>query len=324
MIKMNTKTNVFIILFSLLLVPAIYAIENISITILENSYIVGKNIYLGDIAYVESTNEKLKQEIEKIVIIPSAEPGASLSLHIGYIKSRLRSQGVDPESITWKGSDSAKVQTKSITISSPEIVSSALDFIMNITGVNKEQIKIEPIVDLKPIILPYGKPEIKVETVSHTPTKGTIPLRFIILIDGKECERRNIPFKAEIIKEVIVAVKEIAMNENIESDDLAIAKCDVGINSEFFIEKTNIIGKRAKRPISSGTIITSSMIEDLPIIKQGDLVTMVIESTKFRITAQGKAKENGKIGQFIKVANTVTMKEVIARVLNDKTVQVDF
>ncbi len=66
------------------------------------------------------------------------------------------------------------------------------------------------------------------------------------------------------------------------------------------------------------------MIDDFPIIKQGDLVNMVIESTKFRITVQGRAKENGKIGQFIKVANTITMKEVVARVLNDKTVQVDF
>ena len=321
---MYPKINVSIILISLFLISTVYAIENASVTIMENSYVVGKNIYLGDIADVESNNEKLKQEIEKLIIVPSAEPGMSVSLHVGYIKSRVRSQGIDPQSIIWKGSDYTKVQTKSITISGPEIVSSALDFIMKITGATKEQIKIEPIVDLKPIILPYGKPDIKVETISNTPTKGTIPLRFIILVDGKECERRNIPFRVEVIKEVVVAVKEIDMNKSIESEDLTIAKCDIGIGSEFFIEKANILGKRAKRPIPSGTIITSGMIEDFPIIKQGDLVTMVIESAKFRITAQGKAKENGKIGQFIKVANVVTNKEVVARVLNDKTVQVDF
>lgn len=313
-----------IFLIFVVLISNISAVENVSVTISENSYIVGKNIYLGDIAHIESSNEKLRQEIAKLVISPSAEPGMSILLHIGYIKSRIRNQGIDPDSIIWKGSDSTKVQTKAITISAPEIVSSALDFIVNATGVPKEQTKIEPIVDIKPIILPYGKPEIKVEPISHTPTKGTIPLRFLILIDGKECERRNIPFKCQIIKEVIVATKEIDINKNIEIDDLSLTACDIGINSEYYTEKTKIIGKRAKRLIAPGTIITSDMFDDFPIIKQGDLVTIVIESTKFRITAQGKAKEDGKIGQLIKVANTTTMKEIIARVLDNKTVQVDF
>lgn len=321
---MYTRIKIIIILISLFAITDIYAVENVCVTISQNSYIAGKNIYLGDIAYIESADEKLKQEIEKLLISPAAEPGMSTLLHIGYIKSRIRSQGVDPESIIWKGADSTKVQTKSVTISAGEIISSALDFINNTTGVDKDNIKIEPIVDLKPIVLPYGKPDIKVESISCTPTRGVIPLKFIILIDGKERERRNIPFKAEIIKEVIVADREIDINKNIESEDLSLAKCDIGINYQFYVEKTNIIGKRAKRKIPLGTIITSDMFEDPPVIRQGDLVTMVIESSKFRITALGKAKENGKIGQSIKVANTITMKEVIARVLDDKTVQVDF
>ncbi len=324
MTKIYTRINIIIILIAFLLIASASAIGKISVTISQNSYIAGKNIYLGDIAIVESTDEKLKQEIEKLVISPSAEPGMSVVLHIGYIKSRVRSQGVDPESIIWEGSDSTKVQTKSITVSAADIVSSALDFILNTTGVEKEQVKIEPITDFRPIILPYGKLDIKVESISRIPTKGTIPLRFIIFIDGKECERRNIPFRTEIIKEVIVTDREIEMNKIIEPEDLSIAKCDIGINCQFFVEKTSILGKRAKRKIPCGTIITSDMIEDSPVIKQGDLVTIVIESSKFRITVLGKAKENGKIGQFIKVANTITMKEVVARVLDDKTVQVDF
>ncbi len=164
-----------IILTSMFLISSIGAIENVSVTISENSYITGNNIYLGDIAYIESSNEKLKKEIEKLVISPAAEPGMTVSLHIGYIKSRIRSQGIDPNSIVWKGADSTKVQTKSITISAPEIVSSATSFIINTTKVPKEQIKIEPIVDIKPITLPYGKPEIKVEPITNTPTKGIIP-----------------------------------------------------------------------------------------------------------------------------------------------------
>lgn len=320
---MYFRISVIFLIFTAL-ISNISAVENVSVTISENAYVVGKNVYLGDIAYIESSNEKLKQDIAKLVISPSAEPGMSISLHIGYIKSRIRNQGIDPDSIVWKGSDSTKVQTKAITISAPEIVSSALDFIINATGVPKEQIKIEPIVDIKPIVLPYGKPEIKVEPISRTPTKGTIPLRFVISIDGKECERRNISFKCQIIKEVIVATREIDMNKNIEIDDLSLTECDIGINSEYYTEKTKIMGKRAKRLIAPGTIITSDMIDDFPIIKQGDLVTIVIESAKFRITAQGKAKENGKIGQLIKVSNTSTMKEISARVLDSKTVQVDF
>ena len=66
------------------------------------------------------------------------------------------------------------------------------------------------------------------------------------------------------------------------------------------------------------------MIEALPVVFQGDLITIVIESPAFRITAQGKAKEDGAPGQIIRVANTSSMKEIPAQVVGEKLVKVAF
>ena len=107
-------------------------------------------------------------------------------------------------------------------------------------------------------------------------------------------------------------------------DDLHLVLKNIGASFDVFSQKDDIIGKRAKRMIPSGTIIAGNMIEDPPIIDKGDLVTIIIESEAFRITAQGKAQESGARSQIIRVVNTSSMKEISAQVVNEKIVRVIF
>jgi flagella basal body P-ring formation protein FlgA len=147
-------------------------------------------------------------------------------------------------------------------------------------------------------------------------------LRFVLSVDGHDCEKRIIPFKVEIIKDVVITAKDIDLHKVLSADDLVIVSQNVGLSSSIFYTKDELVGKRVKRMVSKGTLVTSDMVEKPPIIKQGDLVTIVVESSSLRVTVQGKAMENGISGQVIRVINTSSMKEVQAKIVDEKTVKI--
>ena len=296
--------------------------EKISVSVLDSSSVNGKEIYLNDIARIDSPEQAINDRLRKVFICRSAEPGLSVTLNINYVKSRAKQQGIAIESIVWNGSDHVTVETKSVSLSMQEIQSSAEAFITELIGNSSAKVSIKPANELKPIVLPNGKVDIRTELVSPYTVNDNTLLRFVLSVDGHDCEKRIIPFKVEIIKDVVITAKDIDLHKVLSADDLVIVSQNVGLSSSIFYTKDELVGKRVKRMVSKGTLVTSDMVEKPPIIKQGDLVTIVVESSSLRVTVQGKAMENGISGQVIRVINTSSMKEVQAKIVDEKTVKI--
>ena len=67
-----------------------------------------------------------------------------------------------------------------------------------------------------------------------------------------------------------------------------------------------------------------SMGKKNPILDKGDLVTILAQRNNIRITVPGRIMEKGYAGEMIKVQNTMSSKEIFARVMDHSTVIVDF
>ena len=315
-----------------------------SVLLNKEALIVKCEVLLGDIASIVSPDEVLADRLRKIHICTVAEPGSARTLHAGYVKSRMRRQGIPPESINWSGSEQTVVKTKSQILSSQEILSYAEKFVVEQVGSGEEEIKGEeqsgeshslqtpgiqvlPVNEIRPVVLPYGEIAVEVEAIPSASRSGITPLRIIVSVDGRVCEKRVIFFRVIILKEVLVAAHTLNRHEIVAEDDLRLVLRDVGgslADSLIFSRQAELIGKRAKRTIREGTAIVADMVEDTPIVNRGDLVTIIIESPAFIITTQGKAREAGARSQIIRVMNTSSMKEIAVEVIDVKLVRVAF
>lgn len=315
--------------------PEADAAAKASVLMVEKAFVTGSEIYVDDIASIESADEALVSILKKIHICPAPEPGFSQTLHVGYIKSRVRQQGIVPEFISWGGSQRTIVETKVLRLSPQELLSHAEKFITHhasrVTRNGFSSIQIRPVTEIRPAVLPYGEVHVNVESVlgSRSDTafrvfNGIVPLRFTISVDGRDREKRVIFFKVEVFKEVLVAARAIDRHKTIEASDLHTALRDISGFADVFFQKDDLIGNRSKRAFPKGTIMVRDMVEAPPIIDRGDLVTIVIESPVFRITAQGRAREDGARGQIIRVVNTSSMKEITAQVVDEDLVRVAF
>jgi flagella basal body P-ring formation protein FlgA len=65
------------------------------------------------------------------------------------------------------------------------------------------------------------------------------------------------------------------------------------------------------------------MLEDLPVIKRQDVVTVVYETQTLRISTKAIAREDGLIGSRIRVRNADSQKEFEATVIRSGVVAVN-
>ena len=309
--------------------------EEINVLLSEKALVTGSEVHLGDIAAIKTTNEDLLSKLGKIRICPSPKPGFSQTLNAGYVKSQVSQRWPTAQSINWGGFQQTVVETKAIRLSPLEFLSEAEKFVRSKCSVQDQEpsIMVRSVGEIRPAVLPRGKVSIKVESMVPVEnglfrsSNGIVSLRFTVSVDGCILETRVMQFRVSVFREVITAGRTLNRDEIIGGNDLRMAVHDVAKSPSYasaFSGMSELIGKRSKRIIAEGVVIVADMVEIPPVIECGEFITIVIESSAFRITARGKAMEDGAYGQVIRVANTLSMKIIEAQVVKRKLVKVAF
>jgi flagella basal body P-ring formation protein FlgA len=61
-----------------------------------------------------------------------------------------------------------------------------------------------------------------------------------------------------------------------------------------------VLGQQAARELRSGTVLTSKLVEAMPLAKIGDLLTVTLEQGNVQITTVARAMEGGSYGQTVR------------------------
>ena len=85
-----------------------------------------------------------------------------------------------------------------------------------------------------------------------------------------------------------------------------------------------VLGKRTKRAIKANEVLRTNHIELPPMVRRGDVVSIIAESDGLMITTLGEVRKKGCRGERIRVVNLDSKKGIYGRVLDSNTVKVDF
>jgi flagella basal body P-ring formation protein FlgA len=138
---------------------------------------------------------------------------------------------------------------------------------------------------------------------------------------------RNIPVRVEVeaLADMVVTVHQIDHGSMITSDDVVVKRWDVsGMQGKFVGKISDAIGKKARTNLRPNAPLKSDQLEKIALIKSGQAVTILAESGNMRITATGKARSAGSLGDTISVQNLDSLKEFPARIIDAKTVAILF
>ena len=143
-----------------------------------------------------------------------------------------------------------------------------------------------------------------------------------VMSDDKQIGTRDITFALKYHNHTAVAVVDIPAGTLISSENVKIEK-----STSNYPEPADWkppYGLVAKRTLPAETVIQPYLLgpaQSPIIIKRNQNVVIRIEKPGFLITAVGKAMQDGKVGEYIKVRNIDSQRIIVGKINNDKSVE---
>lgn len=174
-------------------------------------------------------------------------------------------------------------------------------------------------------VLPEGPLDFEVVAPQQWEGWGSANLAVVARQRDRVVLNTSVQVEVEALADMVVALRQLDYGTIISGADVAVQKRDVASTAGKYARDPNdVVGKRARTSIRANAAIRTDQVEKVPIIKSGQIVTIVAENAVMKITVTGRARNAGAEGDTIMVQNMSSLKEIPARVINATTVQVGF
>jgi flagella basal body P-ring formation protein FlgA len=308
----------------MVLIPAVQAAE-IAIFLRPEAEVRGPDIRLGEVAEIACAETGLQRRLEGLVIGKAPLPGRSRNISADYVRLRLRQLDIEAERMVLGGAERIEVTLPAVTVSEEQIRQIVTGFLKTSGIWGDAEVSVAKLTISADRTLPEGRVTYRVLPPRHMRSLATVPLSIVFDVDGRFQKTIRATARIAALAPVVAAARPIGRLKPITSDDLKMEKMDLAeLPAGVMTEVDDIIGKRARRNIDAGDILRPDLIEMPPLVKRGDMVVIVAESEGFKVTATGEAKSDGLRGEQVKVVNLDSNKRFSARVVDKKTVRVDF
>jgi len=175
-----------------------------------------------------------------------------------------------------------------------------------------------------PQIAPGLAPEsVDVVIRDYIPRSGRLTADLLLpTADGGE-RRMEIRAVVTSLREIPVLIADKPNGAIIREDDITWTTVDAKrINRTMITDIADLVGKAPRRRLQAGRPLRQSDVERPVLVERGGHVTMIVAHGPLRLTALGKAMEDGARNDVIRLTNTASGRIVEARVTGAGAVEV--
>jgi flagella basal body P-ring formation protein FlgA len=148
-------------------------------------------------------------------------------------------------------------------------------------------------------------------------------VRVRVSVDGQVAASRSIPVEVARERRVVVAASDLSAGTRLQAEDLKRAYRPVsGSRWAHFRRRDEVAGSWVLRSVAAGEPLQRDQLRMQPDVRPGDPVTLVFEGEQLTISAPGKVRQQGAIGEVLAVENRQSGKAVYARLVDGSTAKV--
>lgn len=168
-----------------------------------------------------------------------------------------------------------------------------------------------------------SKPTVGVERFLFDPATGRFTATLVAPASGEAETTRTVTGRAYALVDVPVLGRRVAPGETIGEADLAWVTLPADrVGSTVVLDAEELVGKTPRRPIRAETPIRLTDLAVAVAVAKGSLVTVALQTANMQLTTQGRALQNGSIGETIRVMNTMSNRTLEAVVMSPTEVAV--
>jgi len=175
--------------------------------------------------------------------------------------------------------------------------------------------------------LPLKVPDQAVERarLSGTPHPGSNTLLVDYLVKGRLVARVRALGFVEVWVPVVVLKRPLPRGAVLSAADLALERRPLTrLPQDALFDLKEAVGKELRVGLPAGRILRQTQVKVPPLIKRNQIVKIVARSAHLTVVAQGQARQDGCLGEIIRVRNLSSKREIYARVAGPGVVEVTF
>jgi flagella basal body P-ring formation protein FlgA len=285
----------------------------------------GTEIFLRDVAQIQTPDRSLAEQLGALPIGQAPLPGLSRTFDPDLIMIKFRQYKIDTAGIQMESPKSVVILGEHRVVSSGEIFEAAKRSVLKDRDGEFERVTVRADTLPPDLVVPPGEVELKARPRLASVGVGSIPVVVEAWVDGRLYRVVSLSVKLSLFREVVVANHPLPRHAVVRVADVRLERRDISVLSHKPLnDLTLVVGRRTTRMLAYGDVVASDAVELPPLIRKGDVVTLMVESPGLLITAKGVAQEEGRAGQLVRVKNAASGREILGTVESEKTVRVGF
>lgn len=316
--KLIGKSFIFLLLFHLFGTCA----AAVEVRFRNAASVSGEFFTLGDIATLEPAATGLALR----TIYRSPLPGKTMTCKTAEIRSYLEQTDSDFEDVVWGGAESVAISRKGITFSAEKIIAIIDRYLAENSRqspVKNLRMEFTPTRQPKGFTLPTGKLSCRV-IPSASPVYQSHSFNLTFSVDGKVRENLAVRGDMKATAPVVVAAVDIPRGTLLTAENIRIQTMNLDRMRDPSFEPQAVVGQKVKRSLRKGVVVEKSMIDFPPLVKRGELITIIARHGELKITATAVARSDGREGDTIRVKNNGSGKEILCKVIGPGQAAVEF
>lgn len=277
---------------------------------------------LADIAVIGPPGHSA-EAIGTLPVASAPAPGATKSLHTVSVITTLRNRAEVVE-VDWMGSESILVHRRGFRIDHDKIGEIITEYLLeNAHRLPRGEIRFTPLRAPEELILPMGELSWTVSP-SRPGIINSSSFSIFFTVDGAPAGNCIISGRLEVIAEVPTAMTTLRRGELITEDNITMERQVLAKPDRPTLNKEDLIGMQMTRTVNAGRVIEEGHISVPPIVQEGEMVKIYGRKGGLFISTSGLARDDGGLGERIRVRNIASNKLIHCRVDGPGMVSVEF
>lgn len=249
-------------------------------------------------------------------------PGQSIVIDRPTVLSRLASNGIPASMVTLTGAEETTVRQQQRVISSDQFIALASSFLERhrpATSVSQWSATHKP----EDFIVPAPGKDLRFSPrLSESSATSQVRVEIAVFAGDRKIGVRDVMFALKYDCRQAVTKTDIAAGQMIgpENVEIQTKQSDYPEPADW----QSPYGRAAKRRLAANTVLRPDLmgpLESPTVVKRNQSVVIRIERPGFLITAVGKAMQDGKAGECIKVRNVDSQRIILATINADASVE---
>lgn len=127
----------------------------------------------------------------------------------------------------------------------------------------------------------------------------------------------------QVFEQVLVASRFLAKGTILSAADLRMERRDLAaLPGGYETAPEQVLGKQLRQALLAGGVISPQAVKTVPMIKQGETVTIVVRQGGMEVSSSGVAMSDANLGERLRVRNEASKRVVEGMVTGNRRVEV--